>query len=208
MTKQEARDLVYAGLKKSLKDPDFRLNQKEGAFARRIPIGFQKVYVPFYDYKPMFVFSLTVGIRLDAVEDIFNRFSGANSAGQKLTLTTITRLSHFTGHLEEYKVSAPAEIATALTDLGTVIQAKIMPFLDNYQDVRSLDTAMNTNKVPGFDSSNLLMHAMHSVILARLNGSSLYRRLVDEYEKSLRNYVAAEKERFNQLVRSLDEMSV
>jgi hypothetical protein len=206
MKKEEVRAQLYQGLEGVFKAQRFRLNKKEGAFARTVPTGFQKVYVPLMDYNPVFIFSLTVGLRLDAAEDIFNRFSGATGEGQKLTLTTITQLSYFTqGRPAEYKVTTTTEIEAALAGLRGVIDSRIMPFLDQYQDVKSVDIEVNANKTPGFDSANLLMHAMHSVILARLSGNPGYSAVVTGYKASLDNYVATEKDKFLRLVSFLDE---
>src|ERR1044072_7986884 len=104
MKKQEIRDLIYAGLKEILGGAGFKLNKKEGAFTRSIPNGFQRIYVPLYDYNPLFVFSLTIGIRLNAVEDIANQFSGAMGPGQAQTTTSLTQLGYFAGeNQKEYR---------------------------------------------------------------------------------------------------------
>jgi hypothetical protein len=204
MKKQEVRDFIFAGLKEVLAGAGFRLNKREGAFTRSIPNGFQKIYVPLYDFNPVFVFSLTIGIRLDAVEDIFNQFSGAMGPGQAQTTTSLTRLGYFTDEdPKEYKVSTKEEIDSALADLTPLINSKVLPFLEQYRDVQSLDDAMNTKKLPGFDTTILPSHAMHSIILAKLAGNPSLSALVTEYTKSLQNAPPADRERFDRLVSSL-----
>jgi len=204
MKKQEIRDFVYAGLKEILGGAGFKLNKKEGAFTRSIPKGFQRIYVPLYDYNPLFVFSLTIGIRLDAVEDIFNQFSGAMGPGQAQTTTSLTQLGYFTQeNPKEYEVSTKEEIDSALSDLTTLINSKILPFLEQYQDVQSLDDAINRKKLPGFDSTHPLSHAMHSIILAKLANNPSFSALVAEYAKSSENFPPPDGERFDRLVSSL-----
>jgi hypothetical protein len=208
MKKQEVRDFIYAKLSKVLLSAGFRLNKGEGAFVRKITNGFQKIFVPLVDYNPIFVFSLTIGIRLDAVEDIFNRFSGADDKGQKQTLTTITQLTYFTeGRRKDYRVSTPIEIENAFSELNTVIDSNILPFLERYRDIQSLDAAINTEKLPGFDSSTLISHAMHSIILARLAGNNRYNELVIEYDNALKGYPPFDRERFARLVSFLNDLS-
>lgn len=204
MKKKEIRDFVYAGLKEILGGAGFKLNKGEGAFTRSIPNGFQRIYVSLYDYNPLFVFSLTIGIRLDAVEEIFNQFSGATGAGQAQTTTSLTPLGYFTQeNRKEYEVSTKEEIDSGLSDLTTVINSKILPFLEQYQDVQSLDDAINRKKLPGFDNTQLLSQAMHSIILAKLAGNPSFAALVTEYAKSIDNFPAPDRERFDRLASSL-----
>jgi hypothetical protein len=200
MNKQEVRNMIYAGLRKVLPEPDFRLRKSEGAFVRKTSTGLQKIFVPLVDYNPEYIFSLTVGIRIDAVEEIFNRVSGADDKGQKLTLTSITQLAHFThGNRKDYRVSTPADIDAALSELSGVIDQEIMPFLLQYQDVQSLDLALNSEKQLTFDSSILISHAMHSIILARLVGNEQYPELVKAFAKQIECFPPADRERFVQL---------
>jgi hypothetical protein len=206
MKKQEISNFIYAGLKEVLAGAGFRLNKREGAFTRSIPNGFQRIYVPLYDFNPVFVFSLTIGIRLDAVEEIFNQFSGAMGAGQAQTTTSLTQLGYFTQEdRKEYRVSTKEEVDSALSDLTPLINSKILPFLEQYQDVQSLDDAMNKKKLPGFDSTFLLHHAMHSIILAKLAGNPSFSALVAEHAKSLANAQPADRERFDRLAASLQK---
>lgn len=204
MKKQEIREFIYAGLKEILGGAGFKLNKKEGAFTRSFPNGFQKIYVPLYDYNPLFVFSLTIGIRLDAVEDIANQFSGGVGPGQAQTTTSLTQLGYFTQEdRKEYEVSTREEIDSALSDLTPLINSKILPFLDQYQNVLSLDDAINRKKLSGFDSTHPLSHAMASIILAKLANNPLFSALVAEYKKSLENLPPPDREQFDRLVSSL-----
>lgn len=207
MNKVEVRNTIYTGLGKLL--PDFRLSKSEGAFVRKIPAGLQKFFVPLVDYNPEYVFSLTVGIRIDAVEEIFNRVSGADHKGQQLTLTSITQLAHFTGgNRKDYRVSTSADIDAALSELSGVMEQEIMPFLHKYQDVRSLDSAINSERQSTFDSSILVSHAMHSIILARLAGNGLYADLVMVFEKQLERFPPFDRERFERLVSILNNLTL
>jgi hypothetical protein len=204
MKKQEIRDFIYAGLKEVLGGAGFKLNKKEGAFTRSIPNGFQKIYVPLYDYNPLFVFSLTIGIRLDAVEDIANQFSGAMGPGQAQTTTSLTKLGYFTHeNQKQYEVSTREEIDSALSDLTKLINSKILPFLEQYQDVQSLDDAINRKRLSGFDSTQLISHAMASIILAKLANNPSFSALIAEYTKSLENFPPPDRERFDRLASSL-----
>lgn len=206
MKKQEVRDLIYTGLNKVLSSSGFRLMKGEGAFIRQISNGTQMIYVSLADYNPIFVFSLAIGIRLNAVEDIFNMFSGADEKHQKQTKTTLTPLSYFTeGHRKDYTVSNEIEIDSAISELTVLIGSKIIPFLETYQDVLSIDAAIHTQKLPNFDVNIFANYAMHSIIIACLAGNSRYKELVAEYENAMKNYTEFDKKRYAQLVSYLND---
>lgn len=205
MKKNEVQALLYQGMGAFLRSPEFRLVKSDGAFVHKTTSGIQKIFVPLYDYNPKFVFSATVGIRVDEVESIFNRFSGADSKGQKLTLTSITQLVHFTkGNPKDYAVSSPEEIARALGELSILVTERIIPFLDSHRTIAELDAAMNSESPTDFDSSMPLARAMHGAILAKLNKNSRYGEIVQRFSSELERFHAQERGRFERLISFLD----
>jgi hypothetical protein len=203
--KRQIQALLYEGLAPAL--PEFRLNKSEEAFWRAVPMGRQKLFVPVVDYRPEFVVSLTVGLRIDQVEDVFNLFSGAVGKDQKLTLTTIAPLDYFTGPEEaEYRVVEEAHVNAVVQRLKAVIETAIRPFLEEYQDVASIDRALNVEQRDRFDITAALSHAMHSVIVARLAGNTAYPELVRGYEEQLAGFLPQIKDQFTRLVAYLDDL--
>ena len=77
MKKREVAELIYEMLAGILSGTEFRLTKSDAGFMRKIPKGRQMLGVPLWDYEPEFEFSLNICIRLDAVEEIFHRFSRA-----------------------------------------------------------------------------------------------------------------------------------
>jgi hypothetical protein len=72
MNKREMKNLIFDMLGKILSETDFRHKKSEDAFVRKIIEGWQQIGLPLYDYKPEFIFSLNICIRLNVVEEIFN----------------------------------------------------------------------------------------------------------------------------------------
>ena len=199
--------MLYEGLAPAL--PEFRLNKSEEAFWRAVPTGRQKLFIPLVDYRPEFVVSLTVGLRIDQVEDTFNLFSGAVGKDQKLTLTTITPLDYFTGPEEaEYRVVDEAQVNAVVQRLQIVIETAIRPFLEEHQNVASIDRALNVEQRDRFDISQPLSHAMHSVIVARLAGNPAYPELLRRYEEQLAGFLPQMKDQFTRLVAYLDHVQI
>src|SRR6185295_8870392 len=98
------------------------------AFVRSIANGWYKIGLPFYDYSPEFVFSLNICIRVNAVEDIFDMFSGVAPKHHSTTTTTITRLEYFTGGRGQYQVITPEDVVTVGGVLTKIILGQILPF--------------------------------------------------------------------------------
>ncbi|MDZ7363650.1 MAG: hypothetical protein ONB46_23475 [candidate division KSB1 bacterium] len=202
MKKQEVRDMIYTGLNSVLAGNGFRLKKSEESFVRPISGGQQRIYVALWDYQPEFIFSLTMGVRLDAVEQVFHLFSGSPPKYQSMSMTTLTQLEYFTaGKRKEYKISTEAEISTALDDLFKIVTEKVLPFFEKYRDVPSIEAAVNSGSLPTrFDSTQLPAGAMHAVILAHLVGNPNFERMVVQFQDAMRGFPEVEKDKFNRLV--------
>jgi tetratricopeptide (TPR) repeat protein len=132
--------------------------------------------VSVLDYDPVFVFSLVMCVRLDAVENIFHLFSGTPPEYQATTPTSITQLQYFfPGHRgkKEYSASTEEDMEAAVRELSA-IRGKILRFFDQHQDVKALDAAMNCEEASDFDRSGQPYGAMHGVILARLANNARF----------------------------------
>lgn len=158
--------------------------------------------LPLVDYNPIFIFSLTICIRMESVEEVFNMFSGLPSKYYSTTMTTITRLESFTGNQGEYKVVAAEDIASAGRVLSAVIRDKILPFLNHHQDIAALDKAVNREH-PGIDSTQNPTGAMHSVILAHLARNKDFDQLVAKHRTSMQQFDPDIIRPFNELVEYL-----
>ncbi|NEO53643.1 MAG: hypothetical protein F6K54_11460 [Okeania sp. SIO3B5] len=201
MKKKEVRDLIYSKLNEVLSNKGFRLKKSRECFVRSFTGGHQHISISIIDYRPEFIFSLTMAIRLDAVEQIFHLFSGSLSNYQALSTTTLTQLDYFTeGQVKEYKISTETEILTALEKLSKIIIERIIPFFDKHCDIYSVEAGVNSKSLIGFDSTQFPSGAMHAVILAHLAGNPNFEELVGQFQDATRNFPEGEKDKFNQLV--------
>jgi len=204
MRKQEVEKLIYGQIKAVIGNQGFKLKRSEEAFFRSFPDGMNMVSIALYDYHDRFSFSLTLGIRLDLVEDIFNKFSGVLPRSHSLTCTIMTQLSYFTdGKQKEFPASTEEELAESLKSVSDIIKDRILPSFDRYRDVTSLDHAVNSGKYSGFDSTRLPSGAMHAIILAHLAQNPSFDILVEQYQDQMKSFVQVEKDKFNRLVEYL-----
>lgn len=181
MTRNELRDAFFDQLGPLL--PGFRPRKKDEVFARKIAGGEQQVGLALVDYKPDFVLSLTVAIRLEEAETIFNAFSGSLPKYHGSTLTSATLLEWFTkGSPARVKVSSDAEIAAAVAQLKPVIEGRIAPFLEAHQDVESLDAVLNGPDGAAFDKTNPPYRQMHGLIVAKLAGNPRFEELAATFQ--------------------------
>ena len=179
MKKQEMASLNFEMLSGILSGTDFRLKKSEDGFVRRIPGGRQMLGLPLWDYNPEFEFSLNICIRLDAVEEIYHRFSRSPPKFHFMSFTMMTRLEHFTGVPARYKVLTAEDVASVGDVLSGVIRAKIVPFFNENENINDLDRTVNSER-PGIDVTQNPSSAMHSIILAHLAGNKDFDRLVVE----------------------------
>ena len=199
MKKQDMANLIFEMLGGILSETNFRLKKSESCFVKKIPEGRQMLGLPLWDYRPEFQFSLNICIRLDAVEDIFHKFSG--SSDHSASFTTMARLEYFTGGSAKYKVTTAEEVTSAGVGLASVIRDKILPFFDENEDVKALDRTVNA-KYPGIDITQYPWRAMHAVILAHLAGNADFESLVVKYRNEMQ--LASETAHpFNQVVQYL-----
>lgn len=205
MTKTEVRDALYQELGPLFRG--FRLKKSDEGFVRAIPGGTQKIVVPLFDYRPVFMFSLMMCMRIDEVERVFNLFSGSPPKYHAMTLTTMTPLGYFYPGLQgkkEYKVETAEEVRNAVQDLSA-ISGKITRFLDQHQNIKSLDATMNSDDGLHFDGSANPYRAMHALILARLAKNPEFEKLAAQYHAQSLNWNSADKKKLDDLVLYLRE---
>lgn len=177
MKKSEMKRLLLEMLEGILAGTDFRLKKRDDAFVRKIPSGSQAIGLPLWDYNPVFEFSLNICIRLDAVEEIFHRYSGADPKYRFMSHTTMTIMDYFLGSPSLFKVSTAEDVASIGAILATPIREKVVPFLDQLSSIEALDRAVN-GVAPQIDITMNPWRAVHAVILAHLAGNDDLERII------------------------------
>ncbi len=201
MRKRNVQQIIYSALGEVLAEKGFRHKIIEEAFVRLIPGGAQKVYVSLLDYNSEFVFSLSVGIRLDAVAEIFNSFAGILPRYQGMTIITGTNLGYFTGNNpSEFKVSSESQAIAAVDQLCAIIREKVCPFLDRYQDIRSLDEGVNAENqnINGWMAQPA--RGMSAIILAFLSENPSIDRIIARHRCEMQDIPAPERGKLERLV--------
>ena len=146
---KSARAMVLSRLGELFSPAGFRKGERS-AFSRSIPQGRQVVSMAWIDRKPQCAFTLTLGIRLDAVEELAGPFLDVSPADAQETPTTLTQLEHFgfepqLGTGVWFPISGPADVDAAFDRLAPAIRDQIIPFFDRYQSPLTMAGALLPN---------------------------------------------------------------
>lgn len=203
MKKPEVRDALFRYLAPHL--PGWKPVKKDGAFVRPIPGGAQKIVFSLIDYNPEFRFSLAFTTRIDRAEDIVNRFNEAPASVHHTTLTSMTQVSYFfPGEPEpkQYSVQTEDDIRRAVDQVGAVLRAKALPFMDAHRDVAALDRAMNGGDAR-FDRSDPTNRAMSALTVAKLAGNPRFEELAASYQAAIQHFPEMSTRRLAQVIEYL-----
>lgn len=217
--KSEVERLIVKGLTPVVALAGFRYVKKEESFVRGINGGRQKLGLALSNYKPLFEFSLTLTVRLDAVQEIVNRFSGSPPEYHAITMTSLTQLEFLglsaEGGCVEYRASSEPELATVIPGVAAMVHERIVPFFEEYRDVTSLNRGLNPRGAErvtqqqwprnrrAFDSSYEPYRAMSGIAVARLAGDPRWPELVVAYREQLSELDEDDRRKYEELVAHL-----
>lgn len=222
MTKSEARKLIQAVLDPIVGPAGFRYSAKEEGFVRKIDGGKQILGLPMWDHEPRIEFSLTMCIRLEAVQAIVNEFMGVLPRHHAVTPTSITQLEHLgLTSSAAYRATSEAEMARALALATTLLRDRVLPFFERHRDLERVDRGLNPEPAAtrwswlrsmlalgdasrrAFDGSPYPYRAMTGITVACLAGNPRYPTLVQFYRRKVRILLPNERERYERLVAHL-----
>jgi len=217
-TKSEVRKLIVEALAPVLGPAGFRFRKE--SFVRKIDGGRQELAISLVDYKPVFRFSLVCCTRLDAVEEITNRFSESPEKYHGETLTSMTQLEFFglpakPGAGVQYELKSEADASAVLPGVAALVRDRLLPFFEEYRDVAALNRGLNPAGAERlaeprwprdrreFDASNQPYRAMAGVAVAHLAGDPRVNKLVAAYRGQIRDLKDHDRQKFEQMVSHL-----
>src|SRR5436190_18399855 len=124
--KSEVRGLIYQALEPVVAPAAFRLQKKKDSFVRKIDGGRQEIGVALSDYNPLFRFSLTLCVRLEAVEAINNQSLDIAERYRDLTVSSLTQLEFLglpaqPGAGVQWEAQSEAQLADVLGSVATLV---------------------------------------------------------------------------------------
>lgn len=218
MTKTEVRQMLRERLGAAVAAEGFRA--RRDVFVRPIPGGCQSLAVALWDHAPRFEFSVSMGIRLEEVEDLVNPFAGTEAKYRAETLTSLTQLEFLgltstPGLGVRFGGDDDASLTRAAQALTEVVTERVLPFFERYHDLRTVEAGLNP---PGseelrtprlrsdrsrFDDSNEPYRAMRGIATAYLVGQDNLPALIEAYRGQLSQMVPEIRSKFEALAEFL-----
>lgn len=204
MRRSDVLELFFEQLQPRARDNGFA--KKGMKLVRNIEGGRQEIDTAIVDYNPKFVLKPFTTVRIDIVEEIFHLFSGTLLEYRSQGFTTVTGFGYFTrGQSAEYTVASERDIGALVERLGSIVGSSIIPFLDQHQNIISLDIGVNRT-VPSIDEAQPIVRAMHAVILAHLAENGGFDTIVERHQDQLGGFIEVERHKFEALVAYLREL--
>lgn len=219
LTKKEARAVIVEEISPRVVSLGFRASGDR--FSRKISAGKQGFSIAIFDYRPTFEFTVSVTVRIDAVEEFVAPFIGVQPKDRAITVTSLTQLEHFglradPGRFVLFRGSDADTIRASAVDLANVVERHVVPFLDRNQDLASIAAGLNP---PGaeaitspifpddrsrFDGSVEPYRAIRGVATAYLVGDPRLPELIKAYRGQLTGMVDPIRAPFESFVAHLE----
>lgn len=204
MNKTEVNNIIHEALAKSLIGHGFKARKKDSRFKKKTNFGFQYFGYPLHDFNPVFEFSFIVGIRFDCIEEILNIALNREERFWNLGLTAILFPRFFIGTDLLFEVKSADEIYQATLKIDEIFNDKILPRINIYNDIISVDRLLNDEMA--FDkNSNFESVAQSGVVSAALCGRDDFFEIVDRYRARISTYQGSSKILFDNLVKYVCE---
>jgi hypothetical protein len=154
-----------------------------------------------------------MAMRVDAAEEITNRFSGSPPKYHSITQTVLTQPEHLGVRPCTWRAENESELRARLVEVTKIIQDRVIPFFDRYQELSIIAAAANAEPTPDpglvgerslFHSGNQPYRNMSAITLAHLARLEIFGALVLRYQRELSSVShQSERDKFDQLVQFL-----
>jgi hypothetical protein len=216
-SKPEVRRLMVDAVTPVVRAAGFRYKKTPDAFVRKIEGGRQELVCSLADYNPEFSFFFSLSIRLDAVQEITNRFAETDPEDHSKTMTTLTQLEFFglrsrQGQGIEFHVKSEATLAAMMRRFLPLVRERFLPFFDEYRDIAAVNRGLNPEGAErdfrmvgdwrAFDGTYHPSRAMAGVAVAHLAQDPRFAALVRAYRRQIPGLGGASRSQFDNLMRS------
>lgn len=184
----------------------FKGIRKDFSFKRKTDSGFQSITFSLVDYNPEFRFAVTASLRVDAIEDIGNLFSGVSPESRADSVSVAVGAQYFLGQPLRFEVTSEAGIEEAMGVLEEFFTESLLPLLDECVSLPAVERLLNDSGerklscVPDWQ-------AMSGVVAAALCRRPDYDAIVAEYRQALAGYNEEARQRFEALVAHLSNLN-
>ncbi|MBM3759560.1 MAG: hypothetical protein FJW36_04865 [Acidobacteria bacterium] len=178
---------LLTALQPRMEKSGFKLQKSKERFAKRVESGAWWFVLDFTVYENLHV-KPAIGLRVDAVENIFHRTSGFESNYQSDTPTLSLSVQSHMGDSSkfEYVLSGLDDVSVVRTQIEADFIGIVLPYLERHSELSEIDRTLNEN--PEGECVHYAMdylRSAHGVIVAQLVGRPKYSELVETYRQKL-----------------------
>jgi hypothetical protein len=188
MNKKQVTNLVGQGISEGLKEDGFKFIKSKERILREHEVGFDVIYARIIDYNPVFQIEFSIAIRLNAVEEIVNKFLSdeiRNPATNSLTTTIVSSYDMLTNSKENYiEIKNEKELDAAIQSLLVLIKAKGLAFFNKYKNFQ-VANKYRKDRILNDESqlSHILISLMQSLTLMKLCNDPDFDELSEKYKQ-------------------------
>lgn len=196
MTKRFVFNEIAGRLAESLKVEGFKFVKSNRRILRAYPSGFDVIIFNIVDYYPCFQIDTFLGIRLNEVEEIVNKFvPNRNPAFMKFTETLGTSYMVLSGAKENYiEIKTEEELSRAISELTTLIKSKGLRYFENYRSPESVNDLKKRQILTEGNGTNYVIgNIMQSLTLMKLCKDPDFEELCIKYKELYIPLVGEEK---------------
>jgi hypothetical protein len=199
MKKSEVDDALYEGISQFLVPAGFTAINPECGFKRPTSFGFQEVIYDVRGYAPKFIFSFSVAIRFDAIQDVVGPFSGISPECRDEAFTIHVSPEYFERKELNIEICSPEEVSAALRIAESFFQEIVFPFFDKCSSLEAAEYLLNHDPNYNF-TGNYVYKAVCGVAAAAVCRRSDFLEIVERYRQELGGYIEPLRNRFEAAV--------
>ena len=146
ITIKEIRTEISLNIEDIILPLGFKIEKKGSdcwIYSKLTDFGFNKIYLCYNKYPPIYIASITKMVRISAIEDILNKFSGINPDYADQTTTIGAKLTDYGYSDDGIKIENKEELGYAVTILKNFTLTDSKSFFDCFNSINSIDLELN-----------------------------------------------------------------
>lgn len=172
-------------------------------YRRKIEGGTQSFAVIIKQGYPNRIVSFLVGVRIDAIQHIFNMFAGVSPTVHDTNESLAVRVQGLVEDIDELLESFNPDESLPPQSVEERIRKVVIPFLNETVTLNSVDRVLNETD---------LCHTMHpyramaAVIAAKLSGNPRFDEIVQSYQQDMEDLIPDERIKYDHLLTYLHSL--
>ncbi len=175
---------------------------KKESLIKETTYGFNSVSILVSDYKTELIVEFILGIRINFLEDIMNKFRKINPTLQNYTKSVMATQSKILNIDEkEYKIYSDIDLLTMADSFKEFMEKYGFPFYEKFHNLNNIDKEINiAPDKPCLLFTDKCIRAMYGILISKAINSPRYPSLVEIYRGLLSDWNEFDKARFEDLV--------